>query len=112
MAATQDTDALSRLAAAHGVAMAYEGSDRETVTVDDEIVVAVLARLDVDASSAESIERELRRVEAERLRRPLPSTIAVAQGSTRHLGVAGRVRLEDGSELDVDGGLPADLPCG
>ena len=109
MAVTEDADALSRLAAAHGVAMAYEGSDREIVTVDDEIVVAVLARLNVDASSAESIQRELQSVEA---RRSLPATIAVTQGSGRHLGAAGRLLLEDGTTLDVDGDLPADLPLG
>ena len=112
MAVTDDVDALSRLAAAHGVAMAYEGSDREMVTVDDEIVIAVLARLDVDASSAESIQRELQQVEADRARRPLPATIAVTHGSRRHLGVAGQLRLEDGTTRDVDGDLPADLPLG
>ena len=109
---TDDADALSRLAAARGVALAYEGSDRETVTVDDEIVVAVLARLDVDAGDAESIRRELDRVEAERARRPLPATIAVTLGSARRLGVAGRVLLEDGSTLDIDDELPNDLPLG
>ncbi|WP_157412825.1 4-alpha-glucanotransferase [Aeromicrobium sp. Root236] len=112
MAATDDSDALSRLAAAHGVAMTYEGSDRELVTVDDEIVVAVLARLDVDAGSAESIERELALVEVERARRPLPATIAVTQGTTREVGVSGRLLLEDGSTLDVEGELPEDLPLG
>lgn len=109
---TDDADALSRLAAARGVAMAYEGSDREIVTVDDEIVVAVLARLDVDAGSAESIRRELELAEAERARWPLPATIALTQGSGRSLGVAGRLLLEDGSTLDIDGDLPPDLPLG
>ncbi len=109
MAATDDADALSRLAAAHGVAMSYEGSDREVVTVDPEIVVAVLARLDVDAGSAESIQRELQLVEA---RSSLPATIAVTEGSSRPLGVAGELLLEDGSTLDIDGELPADLPLG
>ena len=109
MAVTDDADALGRLAAAHGVAMSYEGSDREVVTVDSDIVVAVLARLDVDASSAESIQRELQRAEA---RSSLPATIAVTEGSSRHLGVTGRLLLEDGTSLDVAGDLPADLPLG
>ena len=109
MAATDDADALSRLAAAHGVAMSYEGSDREIVTVDPDIVVAVLARLDVDAGSAESMQRELQLVEA---RSPLPATIAVTEGSGRQLGVAGQLLLEDGTTLDIDGELPADLPLG
>jgi 4-alpha-glucanotransferase len=109
MAVTNDTDALSRLAAAHGVAMTYEGSDRKIVTVDPEIVVAVLARLDVDAGSAESIQRELRLVDA---RSSLPATIAVTEGSSRDLGVAGQLLLEDGSTRDIRGQLPADLPLG
>jgi 4-alpha-glucanotransferase len=108
----EHADALTRLAAAHGVALSYEGSDRKPVTVDPEIVVAVLARLDVDAGTPESIERELARVEAERARRPLPATIAVTAGSARHLGVPGRLVLEDGSERDVDQDLPGDLPLG
>ena len=112
MAVTDDADALSRLAAAHGVAMAYEGSDRQIVTVDHEIVIAVLARLDVEAGSAESIRRELKQVEADRVRRPLPGTIAVTQGFGRDLGVAGRLLLEDGTTLEVDGDLPANLPLG
>lgn len=109
MAVTDDADPLSRLAAAHGVAMSYEGSDREVVTVDPDIVVAVLARLDVDAGSAESIRRELQLAEA---RSALPATIAVTQGASRHLGVDGRLLLEDGTTLDVAGDLPADLPLG
>ncbi len=109
MAATDDADALSRLAAAHGVAMSYEGSDREIVTVDPDIVVAVLARLDVDAGSAESVQRELQLVEA---RSSLPATIAVTEGSARHLGAPGQLLLEDGTTLDIDAELPADLPLG
>jgi 4-alpha-glucanotransferase len=105
-------DALTQLANAYGVATAYEGSDREEVTVDDEIVVAVLARFGVDASSAESIQVELRRVRDIRAHRVLPQTIAVAEGSGRSLGVAARVVLEDGRTLDVDGELPPDLPLG
>jgi 4-alpha-glucanotransferase len=107
--AVTDAAALSRLAAAHGVATTYEGSDREIVTVDDEIVVAVLARLEVDASSAESVRRELALVDAQRF---LPATIAMTQESGRRLGVAGRLVLEDGSTLDVDGDLPPGLPLG
>ena len=109
MAATDDSDALSRLAAAHGVAMSYEGSDREVVTVDPDIVVAVLARLDVDADSTESIQRELQLVDAGS---PLPATIALTEGAGRELGVAGQLLLEDGTTLDIHGELPADLPLG
>jgi 4-alpha-glucanotransferase len=106
------SDLLTALADVHGVATTYEGSDREVVTVDDDIVVAVLARLDVDATSPEAIRRELERAEAERARRPLRHTLAVTQGSPLAVGVTGRLLLEDGTEREVDGELPADLPLG
>jgi 4-alpha-glucanotransferase len=103
------TDPLRRLAEAHGVTTTYEGSDRELVTVDAEIVVAVLGRLDVDAQSAEAIERELRKVDS---RGALPGTIAAVHGSARWLGVSGRLELEDGATLDIDDVLPAEVPLG
>ena len=40
MPPSPDRDALARLAAAHGVATSYEGSDRTPVTVDDATMIA------------------------------------------------------------------------
>ena len=50
-------------------------------------------------------------MESERVRRPLPETIAVTQGSGRHLGVTGRLVLEDGItvELAANIGTPDDV---
>ncbi|RLV57618.1 4-alpha-glucanotransferase [Aeromicrobium phragmitis] len=109
---SHDLDPLRRLAEAHGVATSYEGSDREMVTVDPDLVVAVLARLDVDASTPESIERELARHEEERKRRSLPSTIAATHGVARPLGVSGVLHLEDGTTREIGHELPADVPLG
>jgi 4-alpha-glucanotransferase len=105
-------DALTELADAYGVATTYEGAGHEVFTVDPEIVIAVLARLDVDASTDDSIRRELDIARAIRAQRTLPRTVALTQGSGRHIGVAARVQLEDGATLDVDGDLPPDLPLG
>lgn len=112
MPPSPDRDALARLAASHGVATSYEGSDRTPVTVDDEIVVAVLGQLGVDATSDEAIVRELDA--AQRASSRLPGTIAATQGTARHLGdgVAGTLHLEDGGTTEVSGELPEDLPLG
>lgn len=103
-------DDLAALAAAHGVAVSYEGSDRSPVDVDPDVVVAVLAELGVDASTPESVALALDDVRS--TRSPVPGTVAVVQGRARDLGARGRMELEDGSALDVDGVLPADLPLG
>ncbi|WP_216822852.1 4-alpha-glucanotransferase [Aeromicrobium sp. A1-2] len=105
-------DPLAMLAHAHGVGTAYEGSDRRQVSVDDGVVVAVLASLGVDASSADSIRRELAAVAEIQALQALPLTIALAEGTPRHLGVAAHVHLEDGRMIDVGDTLPADLPPG
>lgn len=107
--ALPDAD-LARLAAAHGVAVAYEGSDRTPVDVDADVVVAVLGALGVDATTPDAVAASLEAAAADT--RPLASTIAATQGVAREVGVAGRVLLEDGGTLDVDGTLPADLPLG
>ncbi|MCW2823373.1 MAG: malQ [Aeromicrobium sp.] len=105
-------DALADLAALHGVATSYEGSDRTEVLVEAELVVAVLGMLDVDATSDAAIARELELARAHRDRVALPPTIVVLEGSGRRLEVPGRVVLEDGTTLDASDALPADLPLG
>lgn len=100
------------LAAAHGVATQYEGSDREVVQVDDELVVAVLGMLDIDATTPEAIRRGIEQArEAERLA-VLPPTIVMTAGTERTIGVTATVELEDGTVREVDGVLPGDLPIG
>lgn len=90
---------LARLAAAHGVATRYEGSDRTEVQVDDEIVVAVLAELGVDASTDDAIEQALGRPPT------VAATFAVFRGEPHEL--AGEaITLEDGTTTTVGDDLP------
>ncbi|MDX6277605.1 MAG: 4-alpha-glucanotransferase [Nocardioidaceae bacterium] len=102
---------LAELAGAHGVATHYVGSDGETVEVDDEIVIAVLAELGVDASGSASIARELAAVRDRRSRDDLPPIIVVTEGSVRELGVRAQLVLEDGTSSFVER-VPGDIPLG
>jgi len=103
---------LVELAHAHGVATQYEGSDRTPVVVDEELVVAVLGMLDVDATTPAAIRAALEAAHDRDRLAGLPPTVVVVEGTARSLGVAARVELEDGSSVDVDDGLPDDLPLG
>ncbi len=103
---------LAELAHAHGVATEYEGSDRTVVEVDDELVIAVLGMLDVDASTADAVSASLRDVRERERRTALPPTIVLVEGQVHDVGIAARVELEDGSSIEVDGSLPGDLPLG
>ncbi|GAA4019379.1 4-alpha-glucanotransferase [Allokutzneria multivorans] len=99
------------LAEAHGVATWYEDGNLERVDVAPDVVAEVLALLDVDASTPESVRAELDRVRARATENRLPPTIVLRQGATRAVG-AGVLTCEDGTSIDVDGELPADLPLG
>ncbi|WP_143674783.1 hypothetical protein, partial [Streptomyces caniscabiei] len=55
---TPDTP-LARLAALHGVATSYSPSPDRTVAASDAAVVAVLAALDVDASTPDAVRAAL-----------------------------------------------------
>ncbi|WP_432845157.1 4-alpha-glucanotransferase [Amycolatopsis sp. CA-161197] len=103
---------LAELAAAYGVATHYENSDRLEVQVEAEVVVAVLAQFDVDASNEESIRRALEGVRSARASADLPPTLVVRAGDTRELGREVTVELEDGTTRAVGTTLPADLPLG
>lgn len=106
------TSELAQLAHAHGVATEYEGSGRTVVRVDDDLVVAVLGMLDVDATTPEAVRVSLRDVRERERRTALPPTIVLVEGETRVLGVGARVDLEDGRSVEVDDALPDDLPLG
>lgn len=103
---------LNELARAHHVATEYEGSDRTTVVVDDELVVAVLGMLDVDATTPEAARSALAAARAREQETSLPPTVVVVEGQVRATGVPARIELEDGTSLQTDGDLPADLPLG
>ncbi|MEC3974216.1 4-alpha-glucanotransferase [Amycolatopsis sp. H20-H5] len=104
--------ALTELADAHGVATRYENSDQVQVQVDDEVVIAVLAQFDVDASTAEAVQRSLAVVREAAQVTALPPTLVVREGAGHDLGGPAVVQLEDGSRREVTGRLPADLPLG
>ncbi|WP_370936403.1 4-alpha-glucanotransferase [Amycolatopsis sp. cg13] len=106
------TPELAELAAAHGVATRYENADQIEVPVDPDVVIAVLAQLDVDAGTPQAIQRELAAVREARASQALPPTVVVRAGQERELGQAATVELEDGTARDVGTTLPADLPLG
>lgn len=82
------------------------------VYVDAELVVAVLEMLGVDASTPETIRRELDLVRERSNRVSLPPTIVMVEGVSRALEVPARVLLEDGTQLPESNALPGDLPLG
>ncbi|MEU6151896.1 4-alpha-glucanotransferase [Actinosynnema sp. NPDC047251] len=93
-------DELAALAELHGVATHYEDSGQRRVEVDPDVVVAVLAQLDVDASTPEAVRRALT------VPRPEPGTLVLRAGDV--LPGPGVLVLEDGGEL----ALPAEPPLG
>ncbi|MFC6088706.1 4-alpha-glucanotransferase [Saccharothrix lopnurensis] len=93
-------DELAALAEAHGVATHYEDADQRRADVDADVVVAVLAQLDVDASSPEAIRRALAAP------KPPPRTLVLREGDV--LDETGTALLEGGGEVE----LPAALPLG
>jgi 4-alpha-glucanotransferase len=99
-------DELSALAESHGVATHYEDAERRRVDIAPDVVVAILAQLDVDASTPEAVRRALAAVRDAPDR--LPPTVVVREGDVLDVGETANVVCEDGSELT----LPAVLPLG
>jgi 4-alpha-glucanotransferase len=103
---------LRALAAAHGVATWYENSERRRVDVADDVVVAVLAQLGVDASTPATVAAELSDAIDRHGRVTVPDSLVLRAGETPALGVPGKLQLEDGSTRAVRDRLPPDLPLG
>ncbi|RKT56295.1 4-alpha-glucanotransferase [Saccharothrix australiensis] len=93
-------DELIALAERHGVATHYEDAGQRRVDVDADVVVAVLAQLDVDASTPGAVRRALAAP------RPEPRTVVLREGDV--LDGPGVAALEDGGSV----ALPAALPPG
>ena len=132
--------ALADLAHAYGVATEYWDQGGEHRVVSAETVVAVLAALDVDASTQESRWHAWERLRDRDWRRTLPPVFVMRQGTPGRTwvhvphgtGVAVHVELEEGGRVDlvqldhlvppheIDGelvgeaafALPGDLPLG
>ncbi|HEY7591608.1 MAG TPA: 4-alpha-glucanotransferase [Actinophytocola sp.] len=103
---------LRALAAAHGVATWYEDTERRRIDVADDVVVAVLAQLGVDASTPATVSAQLSDAIAEHGRATVPDPIVVRAGETPAVGVPGELHLEDGTTRPVRHELPGDLPLG
>ncbi|HJP79081.1 MAG TPA: 4-alpha-glucanotransferase [Pseudonocardiaceae bacterium] len=101
---------LVELANAHRVATSYIDGDKKRVEVDDDVVVAVLGLLGVDATSASAIKGEL--ADARRKANELPPTIVLREGKGKALTSPGEVHCEDGSVHAANTSIPTDLPLG
>lgn len=108
------SEALSRLAALHGVATSYRPSPDTTVPASAAAVTRALAALGVDASTEEAVRAALAVREQEIAERLLPPTV-VGRGARPPEALAA---LPEGTRLEVrteDGGTRAsaeDLPPG
>ncbi len=111
MLSSVDRD-LNALADAYGVAIRYEDADHREVVVADDVVVAVLAQFDVDASTPASIRRELAAVRARSGGTALPPTLVLRVGTGYQLSGPAVIRLEDGTERTAQTAVPTDLPLG
>ena len=102
-------ESLHRLARAYRVATEYWGQAGNHVHVDDDIIVAVLAALGVDASDESAIEASLRDAGLREWRRKIPPVFVTWQGEQRRLWVhvphgdpvQARIELGDGSTFDL-----------
>jgi 4-alpha-glucanotransferase len=103
---------LRALAAAHGVATWYEDTERRRIDVADDVVVAVLAQLGVDASTPKTVAAQLSDAIAQHGRTTVPDPLVLKAGETPAIGAPGQLRLEDGTTRDVAHELPGDLPLG
>ncbi|WP_043264362.1 4-alpha-glucanotransferase [Streptomyces sp. CT34] len=112
----------ARLARLHGIATSYEPSPGRAVHVSEDTVVAVLAALDVDASTPHAVRTALTAYEETAGRALLPPTVTTRHGRPPHLaglpeGTVLRVRTEDGGIVGAGlrggafrGGTPGSAP--
>lgn len=110
---------LARLAALHGVATAYAPSEGVTVPVPDTTVVAVLAALDVDASTPAALRDALNHAESAASDRLLPSAVVLWREGAEALppavltelpaGTSVRVETEGGGAVEWTSPGPADV---
>lgn len=140
--ATRLARPIIRLAKLVGIATSYVGMSRDYHEIEDDVLVAVLKALGIDASNDGAIEQSITTIQRERDTRIVPPTVlhVVGKGSKVEVhggaldvpeasimledggAYAGKIELEGGSDtvVEVDGGfvctsylvLPADLPEG
>lgn len=140
--ATRLARPIIRLAKLVGIATSYVGMSRDYHEIEDDVLVAVLKALGIDASNDGAIEQSITTIQRERDTRIVPPTVLYVVGKESKVEVhggaldvpeasimledggayAGKIELEGGSDavVEVDGGfvctsylvLPADLPEG
>lgn len=106
---SEPSGSLRRLAAAFGVAVDYWDWQGQHAPIHAETIVAVLAALDVPASTPDEVDASLVTWEERRWRRTLPPTVVCREGWTPWVavhvphgtGVRLTVELEDGAVRDV-----------
>lgn len=91
------SDPLRELAAAYGVATEYWDWRNQHVQVPDTTLVAVLAALDVDASTPDACAAALDRRGTSAWRRTLPPYVVLRTGESREVDV----HLPDGASADL-----------
>ena len=109
MPSTTDLNDLARLAQAHGIATEFEDWKGNAVQVSDETLIAVLAALDVDASSPQDVQGALAAAKDAAASRTLPACTVVVEGASveisAHLpdgGVRCCVVTEEGGRVEVE----------
>jgi 4-alpha-glucanotransferase len=106
-------DDLRRLAAAHGVATSYRNERREPVEVDADVVIRVLALLDVQAETEADRSAELAKLTERDRAGVIAPTVAIRlTGRPQSLPGAATLMSEDGERIDVRDELPGDLSPG
>ena len=91
------SSALTELARSHGVATEYWDWQGNNVIVAESTLVAVLAALDVDASTEDAAERSLAAVQDRAWLRPLPPVVGCREGWTPWVPV----HLPDGDVAEM-----------
>ena len=99
---------LIRLAKLVGIGTSYVGQSNDYHEIEDDVLVAVLAALGVDASNDEAIERSIRTILDERHARLVPPTVLHTVGKEDSVLVntgileipSATITLEDGRQYD------------
>ncbi len=106
-----DVDALHTLSAAYGVDVEYWDWQGRHRTVPDSTLIAVLAAMDVDASTPARCAESLA-ARHEQDGHGLPPCVVLRAGVDTPIRARGTLELEGGGTRTVDAVLPADLPLG
>ncbi|AOS62222.1 4-alpha-glucanotransferase [Actinoalloteichus hymeniacidonis] len=107
---TRVNEELAALADEHGVATWYEDWRHQRIEVDQDVVIAVLGQLGIDASTPVAVRAAL--ADAAQRRTRMPATIVLRQGESAPLTGPAVIELEEGGSHAVVDRLPTDLPLG